>query len=163
LRLLRAEGADVSVMLTPAATLFVGPLSFAAMSRHPVETDVMDLLPDGRIGHIVVADSADAVVVAPATAHFLAAMASGLAGDVVTATTLATSAPVVVAPAMDGDMWTHPATIANVTRLRDVFGYAVVAPESGALASGQTGVGRLSALPAIVDAVVAAIGDRPIR
>jgi len=163
LRLLTAEGADVVVLLSPSATRFVGPLSFAALSRHPVESDVLDLLPDGRIGHIVVADSADAMVVAPATANSLAAMASGLAGDVVTATTLATSAPVVVAPAMDGDMWTHPATVANVSRLRDVFGYAVVAPDSGALASGQTGVGRLAELPAIVDAVVAAIGDRPIR
>ena len=108
LRLLRAEGADVAVMLTPAATRFVGPLSFAALSRHPVETELLDLLPDGRIGHIVVADTADAIVVAPATAHWLGAMASGLAGDVVTATCLATSAPVVVAPAMDGDMWSHP-------------------------------------------------------
>ena len=120
LRLLRAEGADVAVMLTPSATRFVGPLSFAALSRHPVETDVLELLPDGRIGHIVVADTADAIVVAPATAHWLGAMADGLAGDVVTATCLATSAPVVVAPAMDGDMWTHPATVANVDRLRGV-------------------------------------------
>ena len=71
LRLLRAEGADVAVMLTPSATRFVGPLSFAALSRHPVETDLLDLLPDGRIGHIVVADTADAIVVAPATAHWL--------------------------------------------------------------------------------------------
>ena len=130
LRLLRAEGADVAVMLTPAATRFVGPLSFAALSRHPVETELLDLLPDGRIGHIVVADSADAIVVAPATAHWLGAMAGGLAGDVVTATCLATSAPVVVAPAMDGDMWTHPATTANVARLRE-FGYAIVEPASG--------------------------------
>ena len=90
LRLLRAEGADVAVMLTPAASQFVGPLSFAALSRHPVETDLLGLLPDGRIGHIVVGDAADAIVVAPATAHFLAAMAIGLAGDVVTATCLAT-------------------------------------------------------------------------
>ena len=89
LRLLRAEGADVAVMLSPAATRFVGPLTFAALSRHPVETDVLELLPDGRIGHIVVADSADAIVVAPATAHWLGAMANGLAGDVVTATVLA--------------------------------------------------------------------------
>src|SRR5215211_2028925 len=140
LRLLTAEGADVVVLLSPSAQRFVGALSFAALSRHPVETDVLDLLPDGRIGHIVIADSADAVVVAPATAHFLAAMASGLAGDVVTAACLATSAPVVVAPAMDGDMWTHPATATNVARLRDVFGYTVVAPESGPLASGQSGV-----------------------
>ena len=163
LRLLTAEGADVVVLLSPSATRFVGPLSFAALSRHPVESDVLDLLPDGRIGHIVVADSADAIVVAPATAHWLAAMANGLAGDVVTAAALATSAPVVVAPAMDGDMWTHPATVANVGRLREAFGYTVVSPESGPLASGQAGVGRLAELPAIVDAVVEALAERPIR
>jgi len=163
LRLLAAEGADVVTLLSPSATRFVGPLSFAALSRHPVETDVLDLLPDGRIGHIVIADSADAVVVAPATAHFLAAMATGLSGDVVTAACLATSAPVVVAPAMDGDMWTHPATAANVARLRDDFGYAIVAPESGPLASGQSGVGRLAELPSIVDAVVASVAGRPVR
>ena len=163
LRLLTAEGADVVVLLSPSATRFVGPLSFAALSRHPVESDVLDLLPDGRIGHIVVADSADAIAVAPATAHWLAAMANGLAGDVVTAAALATSAPVVVAPAMDGDMWTHPATVANVSRLREAFGYVVVAPESGPLASGQSGVGRLAELPTIVDAVVEAVGSQPIR
>jgi len=163
LRLLAAEGADVVVLLSPSATRFVGPLSFAALSRHPVESDVLDLLPDGRIGHIVVADSADALVVAPATAHWLAAMANGLAGDVVTAAALATSAPVVVAPAMDGDMWTHPATVANVARLREAFGYTVIAPERGPLASGQSGVGRLAELPAIVEAVVAAVAGRATR
>jgi phosphopantothenoylcysteine decarboxylase / phosphopantothenate---cysteine ligase len=163
LRLLTAEGADVVVLLSPSATRFVGPLSFAALSRHPVESDVLDLLPDGRIGHIVIADSADAIVVAPATAHWLAAMANGLAGDVVTAAALATSAPVVVAPAMDGDMWTHPATVANVGRLREAFGYTVVAPESGPLASGQSGAGRLAELQAIVEAVVAAVAARPVR
>ena len=162
LRLLRAEGADVAVMLTPAATRFVGPLTFAALSRHPVETDVLELLPDGRIGHIVIGDSADAIVVAPATANWLGSMAGGLAGDVVGAACLATSAPVVVAPAMDGDMWTHPATVANVERLRS-FGYAIVEPAAGPLASGQTGVGRLAELPAIVDAVVAAVAGRPVR
>jgi phosphopantothenoylcysteine decarboxylase/phosphopantothenate--cysteine ligase len=163
LRLLRAEGAEVAVMLSPAATRFVGPLTFAALSRHPVESDVLELLPDGRIGHIVIADSADAIVVAPATAHFLGAMANGLAGDVVTATVLASSAPVVVAPAMDGDMWTHPATRANVERLRDDFGYRIVEPAAGELASGQTGVGRLADLPAIVEAVVAAVGSSQVR
>ena len=163
LRMLSAEGADVAVMLSPAATRFVGRLTFAALSRHPVESDLLELLPDGRIGHIVVADSADAIVVAPATAHFLGAMANGLAGDVVTATTLASGAPVVVAPAMDGDMWSHPATQANVARLRDEFGYRIVEPTAGELASGQVGVGRLAELPAIVDAVVAAVGSTPVR
>ncbi|MEO8207730.1 MAG: bifunctional phosphopantothenoylcysteine decarboxylase/phosphopantothenate synthase [Chloroflexota bacterium] len=163
LRLLTAEGADVVVLLSPSATRFVGPLSFAALSRHPVETDLLELRPDGRIGHIVIADSADAIVVAPATAHWLGAMANGLAGDVVTAACLASSAPVVVAPAMDGDMWTHPATRANVRRLRDDFGYAVVDPETGALASGISGVGRLADLGKIVDAIVHAVTDHPIR
>ena len=163
LRLLRAEGADVVAMLTPAATAFVGPLTFQALSRHAVETDVLALLPDGRIGHIVVADTVDAIVVAPATAHWLSAMASGLSGDVVTATALASSAPVVVAPGMDGDMWTHPATRDNVARLRDAFGYTIVEPAAGELASGQSGMGRLAELPAIVDAVVGAIGSRPVR
>lgn len=163
LRLLRAEGADVVAMLTPAATAFVGPLTFQALSRHAVETDVLALLPDGRIGHIVVADTVDAIVVAPATAHWLSAMASGLSGDVVTATALASSAPVVVAPAMDGDMWTHPATRDNVARLRDAFGYTIVEPAAGELASGQSGMGRLAEVPAIVDAVVGAIGSRPVR
>ncbi|MGP1675059.1 MAG: bifunctional phosphopantothenoylcysteine decarboxylase/phosphopantothenate--cysteine ligase CoaBC [Candidatus Limnocylindrales bacterium] len=163
LRLLRAEGADVAVMLSPAAQRFVGPLTFAALSRHPVETDILALLPDTRIGHIVVADAADAVVVAPATAHFLGAMANGLAGDVVTATVLATGAPVVVAPAMDGEMWSHRATRDNVERLRDDFGYTIVEPGTGELASGQSGIGRLAELADIVDAVVAAVGDRAVR
>jgi phosphopantothenoylcysteine decarboxylase / phosphopantothenate---cysteine ligase len=162
-RRLRDEGADVVVLMTPSATRFVGELTFAALTRHPVETDVGGLLPDERIGHIVVADSADAVVVAPATAHWLAAMAAGLAGDSVTATCLATSAPVVVAPAMDGDMYAHPATRANVARLRDGFGYRIVEPEAGPLASGQTGQGRLADTAAIVDAVVAAVAGTSVR
>ena len=77
LRLLQAEGADVVALLSHSASRFVAPLTFEALSRHPVETDVLALLPDGRIGHIVIADSADAVVVAPATAHWLGAMGAG--------------------------------------------------------------------------------------
>ena len=163
LRLLQSESADVQVLLSWSASRFVASLTFEALSRHAVETDVLALLPDGRIGHIVVADAADAIVVAPATAHWLGAMANGLAGDVVTATCLATTAPVVVAPAMDGEMYGHPATRANVARLRDTFGYRIVAPESGPLASGQVGIGRLASLPSIVDAVVEAVAGRPVR
>jgi phosphopantothenoylcysteine decarboxylase / phosphopantothenate---cysteine ligase len=162
-RRLRDEGADVVVLMTPSATRFVGALTFAALTRHPVETDVGGLLPDERIGHIVVADSADAIVVAPATAHWLAAMATGLAGDAVTAACLATTAPVVVAPAMDGEMYAHPATRANVARLREAFGYRIVEPGSGPLASGQSGRGRLAETADIVDAVVAAVAGSPVR
>ena len=162
-RLLRAEGAEVVVMLTPAAAQFVGPLTFAALSGHAVETDVLGLLPDQRIGHIVVADTADAIVVAPATARWLGAMANGIASDTVVAACLATSAPVVFAPAMDGDMWTHPATQSNAERLGRDFGYRMVPPEIGSLASGQSGIGRLADLPLIVDAIVAAVEGRPVR
>jgi phosphopantothenoylcysteine decarboxylase / phosphopantothenate---cysteine ligase len=163
LRALAAEGADVVVMLTPAAARFVGPLTFAALSRHPVETDVLGLLPDQRIGHIVVADTADAIVVAPATARWLGAMANGLASDAVVAACLATSAPVVFAPAMDGDMWTHRATRDNVERLQRDFGYRLVPPEVGSLASGQSGIGRLAEIGAIVDTVVDTLAGRPVR
>ncbi|MEI6155611.1 MAG: bifunctional phosphopantothenoylcysteine decarboxylase/phosphopantothenate--cysteine ligase CoaBC [bacterium] len=162
-RALRAEGADVQVLLTPAATRFVSPLTLRTLTGHAVDADLLDLLPDGRIGHIVAADSADAMLIAPATAQWIGAMASGLAGDVVTAACLATTAPVIVAPAMDGEMWAHPATQTNAARLHDAFGYTLVAPESGALASGATGVGRLAETTAIIDAVVAAIGAAPIR
>jgi phosphopantothenoylcysteine decarboxylase / phosphopantothenate---cysteine ligase len=86
-----------------------------------------------------------------------------MAGDVVTATCLATSAPVVAAPAMDGDMWTHPATRTNVARLQAAFGYVIVPPDDGPLASGQSGVGRLADTASIVEAVVAAVAGRPIR
>ena len=90
-------------------------------------------------------------------------MANGMAADTITATCLATTAPVIVAPAMDGDMYAHPATEANVRRLRDDFGYTIVDPEEGPLASGAVGVGRLAEAGTIVDAVVTAIGDAPIR
>ena len=162
-RRLRDEGADVVVLMTPSAMRFVGELTFAALSRHPVETDVGGLLPDQRIGHIVIADSADAIVVAPATAHWLATMATGMAGDSVTATCLASAAPIVVAPAMDGEMYAHMATRTNVARLRDDFGYRIVEPQAGPLASGQSGQGRLAETAAIIDAVVAVVGDRPVR
>jgi phosphopantothenoylcysteine decarboxylase/phosphopantothenate--cysteine ligase len=160
LRLLQAEGADVRVLMTPAATAFIGSLTLETLSRHPVDTDVLALQPDGKIGHIDTAHDVEAIVVAPATARWLSAMASGLATDTITAACLATSVPVVVAPAMDGGMYTHPATQANVARLRD-YGYRIVEPEEGELASGMTGRGRLAALSSIVDAVVAAMSDAP--
>jgi phosphopantothenoylcysteine decarboxylase/phosphopantothenate--cysteine ligase len=160
---LQAEGAEVVCMLTPSASRFVSPLTLQALSRHTIETDVLSLLPDDRIGHIVVADTADAIVVAPATAHWLAAMATGLAGDSVTAACLATTAPVIVAPAMDGEMYAHPATQANVGRLAMDFDYTIVEPERGPLASGQHAVGRLADVGRIVEAVVEAVEGRPIR
>jgi phosphopantothenoylcysteine decarboxylase/phosphopantothenate--cysteine ligase len=125
-------------------------------------TDPLELLPDQRIAHIVAADSADLILVAPATANWLASMAAGLAGDVITVTCLASSAPVVVAPAMDGDMYGHPATRANVEKLAS-WGYKIVEPDVGPLASGAFGRGRLAEPAAILDAVRRALDGKPIR
>jgi phosphopantothenoylcysteine decarboxylase/phosphopantothenate--cysteine ligase len=162
LRELTRAGAEVQVMMSEAATHFIGPLTLEALSGRVIMLDPLELQADSRIGHIVAADSADAVLVAPATARWLSAMAAGLAADVITATCLASSAPVVVAPAMDGDMYAHPATTANVARLRE-FGYTIIEPDSGALASGQEGVGRLAELPTLVEAVAKAVEGRPVR
>jgi phosphopantothenoylcysteine decarboxylase/phosphopantothenate--cysteine ligase len=161
-RQLQAAGADVQVLMTHSATRFLGPLTLEALSRRPVMLDPLELQGDRRIGHIVAADTADAVLVAPATAHWLGAMANGLAGDVITAVCLATEAPVVVAPAMDGGMYDHPATRANIERLRG-YGYAIVEPQVGPLASGAVGQGRLAEPAELIAAVVAAIGDAPVR
>jgi phosphopantothenoylcysteine decarboxylase/phosphopantothenate--cysteine ligase len=162
LRELTRAGAEVQVMMSEAATHFLGPLTMEALSSRAVMLDPLELRADSRIGHIVAADAADAILVAPATARWLAAMAAGLAADVITATCLASNAPVVVAPAMDGDMYLHPATVANVARLRE-FGYTVVDPDSGPLASGQSGVGRLVELPLLVETVAGVVAGRPIR
>lgn len=162
LRRLVAAGAEVQVMMSRAATHFIGPLTMETLSGRPVMLDPLELQPDRRISHIVAADAADAILVAPATARWLGAMANGLADDIITATCLASSAPVVVAPAMDGDMYVHPATVGNVARLR-AFGYTVIDPASGPLASGQVGVGRLVELPLLVDAVTRAVEGRPVR
>ena len=156
LRLFQTEGADVRVLMTPSATAFIGPLTLETLSRHPVDVDVLALQADGRIGHISAANDVEAIVVAPATAHWLGSMAHGVAGDSITAACLATSVPVVVAPAMDGGMYAHLATQANVARLLE-FGYRIVEPELGPLASGMVGRGRLAALPRIVDVTVAAL------
>ena len=161
-RALVAEGADVQPLMTHSAGAFLGPLTLQTLTRRRPMVDPLELLPDQRIAHIVAADSADAILVAPATARWLAAMAAGLADDVITATCLASAAPVVVAPAMDGEMYGHPATRANVERLRS-YGYTIVEPETGPLASGATGRGRLAEPATILAAVRAAVAGRPIR
>jgi phosphopantothenoylcysteine decarboxylase/phosphopantothenate--cysteine ligase len=160
LRAFQNEGADVRVLMTTSAVEFIGPLTLETLSRHPVDSDVLSLRGDGRIGHIAAAHDVEAIVVAPATAHWLGAMANGMAGDTITAACLATSVPVIVAPAMDGGMYSHPATAANLATLRG-FGYRIVEPESGELASGLVGQGRLAALELIVDATVEALNGSP--
>ena len=151
-RMLAERGAVVEVAMTRAATRFVGPLTFESLTHRPVVDDVLDLDADQQIAHIELAEAADALVLAPATANLLGELAAGLVVDAVTAVACASRAPVVVAPAMDAGMWTHPATQRNVATLRE-FGYLVVEPEVGELASGLTGIGRLAEPARIVEAV----------
>src|SRR5947207_193148 len=151
-RRLIERGATVDVALTRSATAFITPLTFASLTHRPVVGDVMDLDADQQIAHIELAEAADAVVIAPATANVLAELAIGMASSPVTAIACASRAPVVVAPAMDAGMWTNPATQRNVATLRE-YGYLIVEPEVGSLASGLTGIGRLAEPATIADAV----------
>ena len=141
-RLFVKGGDDVRVVMTAAAQKFVSPLTFQTLSRNPVGTDPFALPDEWRPEHISLAE-ADAVVVAPATANIIAKMAHGLADDLLSATLLATRAPVFVAPAMNDGMWAHPATQANLATLRS-RGVVLIEPDTGALACGTEGRGRLA-------------------
>jgi len=151
-RLLAERGALVDVVMTPSAARFVTPLTFASLVHRPVLSDLMALDAENEIAHVELAEGADAIVLAPATAQLIGEMAAGLAGNAVSAVALASRAPVIVAPAMDAGMWTHAATQRNVETLRG-FGYLIIEPEVGSLASGLTGVGRLAEPLTIVEAV----------
>src|ERR1700719_3057607 len=162
-RLLQDRGIRVQVIMTRAAQEFIRPLTFAALSGEKVITGLFAAGEeqaaniDSAIEHIAVAQSIDALVVAPATADALAHFAQGIASDFLTTLYLATTAPVVVAPAMNVNMWNHPATQANLESLRQ-RGVRIVAPDSGYLACGMTGPGRLAENDAIVAAVLEALG-----
>lgn len=142
-RALVQAGHCVRAALTPAAREFVSPLTLQTLTGAQVRSSLFDPGEEGRIGHIELADFAELVVVAPATADLLARMAHGLADDLVTTLLLATRAPLLLAPAMNVNMWEHPATRANVERLT-ARGAHFVGPETGALACGYEGEGRMS-------------------
>jgi phosphopantothenoylcysteine decarboxylase/phosphopantothenate--cysteine ligase len=162
-RLLQDRGIRVQVVMTRAAQEFVRPLTFAALSGEKVITGMFSAGEehepniDSAIEHIAVAQSIDALVVAPATADVLAHFAQGIASDFLTTLYLATTVPVVVAPAMNVNMWDHPATQANLEILRQ-RGVKIVEPGSGYLACGMTGPGRLAENESIVTAVLQALG-----
>ncbi|MCH2171196.1 bifunctional phosphopantothenoylcysteine decarboxylase/phosphopantothenate--cysteine ligase CoaBC [Myxococcota bacterium] len=142
-RWLQRAGHRVRCVMTPAATEFVSPLVLQSLTGEDVRSQLLDAGEEGQIGHIALADWADQVVVAPATANTLAKLAHGMADDLVTAVALATRAPLLVAPAMNVNMWEHPATQDNIESLRS-RGVRFVGPEAGELACGWEGVGRMS-------------------
>lgn len=152
--LLGKRGYDVEVLMTEHATQFIQPLTFQALTHHPVIVDTFAEPNPQEIAHIAVADRAALYLIAPATANLLAKLAHGLADDMVTTTALATTAPVVVAPAMNVHMLQHPAVQDNLQRLQQ-RGVIVIEPGSGPLACGYTGKGRLAEPEDIVDVVEA--------
>ncbi len=157
-RALQQHGLDVHVVMTSAAEEFVRPLTFASLTGHRVITSMWgtETYAEDGIGHIAEAQSTGLLLVAPATAHTLAKFAHGLADDFLSTLYLATTAPVLVAPAMNVNMWNHPATQSNLEILRQ-RGVEMIAPGSGYLACGMTGSGRLAAIESIVAAVLTRI------
>src|SRR5574341_852631 len=152
LRELVKAGASVKVVMTQSAQRFVAPLTFATLSRQEVMTDLFTLDYDAKIRHIAATEGADLLLVAPATANVIGKFARGLADDLLTNLFLASTRPVLLAPAMDADMYRHPAVQENLERLR-AWGVRIVGPAEGELASGMWGPGRLAEIPEILQAV----------
>ncbi len=147
-RLFVKGGAEVHVLMTASARQFVTPLTFQTLSRNPVHTDLFNCIEEQEIGHISLADRADLVVIAPATANTIGKIACGIADDLLTTTVMATKAPVLIAPAMNANMYMNPLYRSNEERLRN-HGYLFVAPVKGMLACGWEGEGKLQD-PAII-------------
>jgi len=155
-RLLRKAGLGVRPILTAAGARFVTPLSLSALAEEETRTDLFSDADEARMGHIALSRAADLIVVAPATADLMAKAAHGLADDLATTTLLATDKPVIMAPAMNVRMWLHPATQRNLKSLTD-DGVAMVGPDVGAMACGETGPGRMAEPEAIFAAIMAAL------
>jgi len=158
-RLLSRCGASVRVMMTVAARRFVGETTFAALSGHPVSTDLFDPVQEGQIGHIALADQTELLVLAPATANLLARLAHGLGDDLVSTVCLAYTGPLLLAPAMNVHMWQHPATRENLHTLLG-RGARSVGPGSGEMACGHVGEGRMAEPGEILQAVGAGLAPQ---
>lgn len=156
---LTEAGAEVYPVLTESACRFIQPLTLQTLARNPAASDLWDEVKGWQPGHIELADRADLLLVAPATAHCMANFAFGLAPDLLCSIHLATQAPVLLAPAMNGKMLSHLATQRNLETLRE-RGYHFVEPDMGMLACGYEGQGKLASVPAILAAVAAILtGD----
>ncbi|RII26735.1 MAG: bifunctional phosphopantothenoylcysteine decarboxylase/phosphopantothenate--cysteine ligase CoaBC [Geobacter sp.] len=156
LRLLTKAGATVHVVMTKSATEFVTPLTFQTLSMNPVHTELFNLISEQEIGHISLADRADLFIIAPATANVIGKLANGIADDMLTTTVMATKAPVLIAPAMNVNMYQNPIYRENEERLR-THGYLFVEPVRGMLACGWEGEGKLQDPAAILEAVMAVL------
>jgi phosphopantothenoylcysteine decarboxylase/phosphopantothenate--cysteine ligase len=162
LRLLTKAGAEVHVIMTRAAQEFITPLTFQTLSANPVHTELFSLIAEREIGHISLADMADLFIIAPATANSIGKIANGIADDMLTTTVMATKAPLLIAPAMNVNMYTNPIYRGNEEKLLRQ-GYLFVAPEKGSLACGWEGEGKLAAPEAIFEAAVATLFPKDLR
>ncbi|MGB2826919.1 MAG: bifunctional phosphopantothenoylcysteine decarboxylase/phosphopantothenate--cysteine ligase CoaBC [Dehalococcoidales bacterium] len=156
---LTQDGARVKVIMTDAATRFVAPLTFHTLTHTGVITDMFTALTEYNETHISLSEAADAVVVAPATANTIAKIASGMADNMLTSVVLATRAPVIIAPAMNVNMWENPITQENINRLK-ARGFIIVEPGYGRLASGKMGYGRLADIEVILDTIRQVLGGK---
>ena len=154
---LTQAGALVNTVMSYGATQFVTPLAFRSITHRSVVTNTFDAGSELSIEHVALAQTADLIVVAPATAHFVAKAAAGMADDPLTTTILATKAPILVAPAMDGHMYDNPATQENLSKLL-VRGMTIIGPAEGRLASGMVGIGRLVETPELIGHISAMLG-----
>ena len=141
-RLLKKAGADVNVVLTKAGAQFVTPLTLQTVSGNPVYQDMFSLIDEKNVGHISLADNADFILIAPATADIIAKVACGICDELLTTVISATKAPVIFAPSMNTNMWENRITQSNISRLKE-FGYKFIDPDDGELACGYSGKGRL--------------------
>ena len=152
-------GAVVNVVMTESAAEFISPLTFRALTHRPVVTSMFELASEFSVEHVALAEAADIVVIVPATANIIAKLAAGIADDMLTCTVLATESPVVVAPAMNVNMWQNSITQENITRLR-ARGFTIVDPEYGRLASGKIGMGRLAETSDIIGTIQQVLGRK---
>ena len=161
LRLLTKSGASVHVIMTNAATEFVTPLTFQTLSGNPVHSGIFNLITEHEIGHISLADRADLFIIAPATANFIGKLANGIADDLLTTTAMATKAPVLIAPAMNVNMYDNPIYRENEEKLRR-HGYLFTDPVSGLLACGWEGKGKMQEPALILEEALAALAMKDL-
>ncbi|MBI5588536.1 MAG: bifunctional phosphopantothenoylcysteine decarboxylase/phosphopantothenate--cysteine ligase CoaBC [Deltaproteobacteria bacterium] len=161
-RLLIKKEAAVWPVMTRSAKEFITPLSLSTLAKNPVYSELFELTEGNRISHIELAQTADLIVVAPATADFIGKAASGIADDLLTTIVMAAAAPVLIAPSMNTVMWENPIVVANVGKLKGL-GYLFVEPEEGELACGRAGKGRLAAVEDITEAAIEALSAKDLK
>ena len=150
---LKSQGFDITVIMTKSAQSFIHPLTFRTLSQNKVVTDIFIDESVYNPQHVSIAHKADLLVIAPATANVIGKLASGIADDALTSTVMASNVPVLIAPAMEENMYMNPITQRNINILQEV-GYKFIGPEKGRLASGKTGVGRLADVELIIKTIV---------